>query len=130
MELSVAMRLIEAAFSSTSAPQAWVDLGSGSGLFSQALAGLLPAGSTITAIDKDAAALKSMDWPEKNIALIRTVGDFTNASFALPLVDGILMANALHFAKTHIALLTSLRKSLKPGGKFILIEYNMDTPNN
>jgi trans-aconitate methyltransferase len=129
MELSTAIDLIKTAFAGAASHQAWVDLGSGNGLFTRALGEVIPAGGSITAIDKDSAILKSIEWTRKEIALIRNVGDFTSASFALPPADGILMANALHFASNQVALLTSLRKNLKADGKFILIEYDMDTPN-
>jgi methylase of polypeptide subunit release factors len=39
-------------------PQLWLDLGCGTGLFTLALAGNLPAGSKIIAIDKDEKAFK------------------------------------------------------------------------
>jgi trans-aconitate methyltransferase len=129
MELSTAIDLIKTAFDGTESHQIWVDLGSGNGLFTRALGEVIPARSTITAIDKDSAVLKSIEWTQKDITLIRNVGDFTSASFALPAADGILMANALHFASNQVALLTSLRKNLNADGKFILIEYDMDTPN-
>ena len=41
-------------------PATWADLGCGDGTFTLALASLLPAGSTIYAVDQDAAALRAL----------------------------------------------------------------------
>jgi precorrin-6B methylase 2 len=41
-------------------PQTWADLGCGAGAFTLALASLLPAGSTIHAMDRDRAALAQL----------------------------------------------------------------------
>ncbi len=46
-----------------------------------------------------------------------------------PKVDGILMANALHYAADPVVVLKNVLGHLKPAGTFIFIEYETSTPN-
>jgi len=95
----------------------WAELGAGDGAFTLALADLLGAG-TLHTIDRDAAAL----------AVLPRTADFTQP-LPLPPLDGLLMANALHFVREPAALLGRLMAHLKPGGIFLLVEYNADRGN-
>lgn len=98
----------------------WADIGAGTGLFSEALDHLLEPGSTIIATDKSPHMLYRLVL--KNSRLQIEDHDFTKP-FNLPLVDGIIMANALHYAEDPAAVLENVLKILKPGGIFILVEY-------
>jgi trans-aconitate methyltransferase len=113
----------------------WSDLGAGPGAFTLALADLLPAGSTIHAVDKDSGALaenkrayarlgRGRDLP----ALQTHTSDFTK-DLALPALDGIVMANSLHFVKDKAPVLARVRAMLKPGAPLILVEYDADSGN-
>ena len=48
------------------------------------------------------------------------------ADFSMPLelltLDGILMANSLHFERDKVAVLRQVTRHLRPGGRFILVE--------
>jgi SAM-dependent methyltransferase len=46
-----------------------------------------------------------------------------------PPLDGVLMANALHFFDSKEPLLRAIRTLLKPGGLLLLVEYNVDQGN-
>ncbi len=64
-----------------------------------------------------------------DVAIQVIEGDFTK-EFDLPTeVAGIVMANALHYAKDPLGALQHVLAHLAPGGTFVLIEYNTDQPN-
>ena len=47
----------------------------------------------------------------------------------LPPLDGLVMANALHFQRKKDGILQLIYNTLQPGGRFILVEYNVDRGN-
>ncbi len=108
-----------------SKPGVWLDLGAGDGVFSKAMAEILPPESTIYAIDKDRSVINVSSSINEIIAI---QADFENLP-ELPLFDGILMANTLHYVEKPISFLVNLLKSLRPNGAFILIEYDMESSN-
>jgi SAM-dependent methyltransferase len=55
------------------------------------------------------------------------VADFTKP-IRLPLFDGILIANALHFVPDQAAALGVIANALKPTGRLIVVEYDTPTP--
>jgi SAM-dependent methyltransferase len=55
--------------------------------------------------------------------------DFTGP-LALPPLDGVVMANALHFQRDQAAVVRALRGRLRPGGRLLLVEYNTDRGNH
>jgi ubiquinone/menaquinone biosynthesis C-methylase UbiE len=113
---------------------AWADFGSGSGAFTLALADLLGGRGEIYSIDREAGALRDQEramhtrFPDTQIHYL--LSDFTRP-IKLPWLDGIVMANALHFLK-HAEKDRTLQRMLgylRPGGRFILVEYNVDRGN-
>lgn len=129
MELSTAIALIrDGVRMGDGNAQAWADLGAGSGLFSQALAALLPTGSSITAVDKDLAALQSISWKHKDKTLILLNSDISK-NLELPPLDGVLIANALHYISDQPEFLSRLKSYLKKSGQIIVIEYDTDKGN-
>ena len=63
--------------------ETWADLGSGNGIFTRALATLLPAGSMIHAMDHDARALKEIPPVFGAASIVTHVGDFTSLHMAV-----------------------------------------------
>lgn len=124
MELSAAIRLIENAVPKSRG--LWADLGAGTGLFTMALATLLPEQSHIYAVDKSPHSLYKM-LPIENQQVTIIDSDFTKP-FNCPPLDGIIMANALHYVKEKGNALAHILSYLKKGGIFILIEYDTDRP--
>ena len=110
----------------------WADFGSGRGAFTLALADLLHPQAEIFSIDKKRGKLKQqrrrMDdrFPRHNVQYV--VGDFTR-ELDLPPLDGLVIANALHFQQEKDPVLQLLHDYLHPGGTLILVEYNADRGN-
>lgn len=111
----------------------WADFGAGSGAFTLALSELLGLGAEIYAIDKDRGALGKLEQSHRarfgtsqNIHSVRA--DFTG-TLSLPPLDGILMANSLHFFRDKEKVLRHIRKFLKWNGALLLVEYNVDSGN-
>jgi trans-aconitate methyltransferase len=102
----------------------WADLGAGRGNFTRALAELLGPESRIYAVDAEPAAVAQLETIGKEKpGVIAQRGDFTEPP-DLPPLDGILLANALHFQKDTGAVLTRLVQLLRPGGRVVLLEYD------
>jgi len=116
-----AISLIEKAISNHE-PQVWADLGCGSGIFTKALNYLLPAGSRITAVDREKQRL---DLP--NVDFLRT--NFERDDLKLSGLDGILMANAIHYVAAKAALIRKLEAMFTGSPRFIMIEYDTDRSN-
>jgi ubiquinone/menaquinone biosynthesis C-methylase UbiE len=107
----------------------WADLGSGQGAFTLALADLLGPGTHITAVDRDAGALRYLERDRfPGVEIETQVGDFTRP-LTLSNLDGVVMANSLHFVKDKAPVLESVRKMLRPGGTLVVVEYGTDRGN-
>jgi SAM-dependent methyltransferase len=115
---------------------AWADFGSGAGAFTLALADLLGPGAVIYSLDRDAAALRAqaqrLATAFPHTTLHTVTADFTRPLPAtLPPLDGLVMANALHFVadQRKAAVVRQVKSALKPGGRWLLVEYNVDQGN-
>ena len=110
----------------------WADLGSGAGAFTLALADLLGPAGEIYSIDRDASALREQEramrarFPAVAVHYLRA--DFAR-SLDLPPLDGIVMANALHFQREKDGVVRLIRGYLRSSGRLILVEYNVDRGN-
>ena len=110
----------------------WADFGAGGGAFTLALAELLGPNGEIHAIDRDRSALRENErtvrtkFPEADVRY--QAADFTRP-LELPLLDGIVMANALHFQTEQQAVVERLRGYLRRGGRLLIVEYNVQRGN-
>ncbi len=125
MKESDAIQLIQKGIPTESANSTWVDLGSGSGTFTKALAKVLGNSSTILAIDKENHKIVS---PNNQVKIQSLQSDFTKASLPDSL-DGILMANSLHYVKDQLEFIKALTNQLKPTCRIIVVEYDTDQSN-
>jgi SAM-dependent methyltransferase len=91
------------------------------------LAGFLFPGSLIYAIDTNPGLKRSVS--SNQIVIEPRESDFITDSLNLTNLDGILMANALHFVKDKNGFLKKAKKMLKNKGLFLMVEYDTDIPN-
>lgn len=111
----------------------YADLGAGSGAFTLALRELVGLDSTIHAVDKDKSSLDELEKAHRarfhsTEHLTLLPNDFSRP-LSLPPLDGIVMANSLHFFKDKEKILRHVREFLKPNGALIIVEYNVDSGN-
>jgi ubiquinone/menaquinone biosynthesis C-methylase UbiE len=110
----------------------WADLGAGRGAFTLALADLIGPHGVIHAIDRDRASLAELRSafvsavPQAELRV--QVADFTRR-VDLADLDGVVMANSLHFVEDKTRVLALVRGYLKHGGRLILVEYDSDRGN-
>lgn len=129
MELTSAIDLIIKGVNQQGPPQTWADLGAGSGLFSRALSALLPEKSIIHAVDKNYKAGQKIQSEKASTQIVLTKKDFIASSPDIPGLDGLLMANSLHFVEDKLTFLQQIKSILKPHGRIIIVEYDTDEPN-
>lgn len=110
----------------------WADLGAGSGAFTLALAELVGPQAVIYAVDRERRALRqlaeAMQERFPQVTLHTLAADFTQP-LPLPLLDGVVMANSLHFERRKQPVLRLVQGYLKPQGRLLLVEYNTDRGN-
>ena len=126
--------LLHPAVAAAAVGATWADIGSGSGAFTLALAELIGPGATIVSVDRDAAALREQArlvttrFPQT--VLDQRVADLRNG-LDLPLLDGLVMANALHFVphQEQAEVVRGLAEHLRPRAPFVVVEYDADRGN-
>ena len=127
MQLEDAVALIKSSVAGRAGT--WADLGAGRGTFTRALAEVLSPDGRVIAVDRDPTVVAEIErWAAESApGVTAVVGDFT-ATMMLPAtpLDGILLANALHFVKTQEqgALLARLANLLADDGRMVLVEYD------
>jgi ubiquinone/menaquinone biosynthesis C-methylase UbiE len=104
-------------------PTSWADLGCGDGTFTLALAEVLASGSIIHAIDLDGAALRRIPPSHKDVRIDSHRGDFTKPPWPFGEVDGILMANSLHYVENQAAFIRECEAYMK-SRRFLIVEYD------
>jgi ubiquinone/menaquinone biosynthesis C-methylase UbiE len=111
----------------------WADLGAGSGAFTLALRDVIGPDATLYAVDKNRSALNQLDaahrqrfGSSRNLILLHE--DFSRLNIVPPL-DGVVMANSLHFFKDKEKILRHVNGLLKPNGMLLIVEYNVDSGN-
>ena len=113
---------------------AWADLGCGEGIFTAVLYEQIGPYSEIYTVDKDQRALNALKqnflktYPDAHIHILHA--DLTKP-LLLPPLDGIVLANALHFIPNNqkASVLDDLSMKLKSKGKMIVVEYNANISN-
>lgn len=113
----------------TATGESWADLGAGSGVFTRALSELLGPAGHVTAVDQNVHALGEIGAPPASGAAVKLYhADFTGP-LGLTTLDGLLLANSLHFARQQERVLRQLLRYVRPGGKILLVEYDVRQPS-
>ena len=108
----------------------WADIGAGDGTFTRALVERVGPRGRIYAVDRDARAVETLErWATKDAPnVIPVVADFSDPldlpGLADRMLDGMLLANVLHFVRDADAVLARLAARLRPGGRVVLVEYD------
>lgn len=125
MDVSDAAHLIQGAVHGTGG--IWADLGCGDGTFTLALHRLLGPTSRVYAVDRDPQALAALRRRVDATAILTVAADFTN-EVELPghegPLDGILLANSLHYVEDAERVLASWAARLRPEGRVVFVEYD------
>jgi SAM-dependent methyltransferase len=126
--------LLRAGLDGVASGERWADIGAGSGAFTLALADLLRPGASIVAVDRDAGALqvneRDMAARFPGVAFETRVADFVGP-LDLTSLDGIVAANSLHFVprERQVDTVRRLAAMIRPGGRFLVVEYDADRGN-
>jgi trans-aconitate methyltransferase len=129
MRQADAVRLLASPELEAPYPQTWADLGCGDGVFTRALASLLAPRSTIHAMDRDAAALRALPAEQHGVLIRPWTGDITEMPWPFGTIDGLLLANVLHYVTEQPAFLRGCREQLTHGGHLIVVEYDTNRAN-
>ncbi len=114
----------------TLGPTVWADLGCGDGTFTLALAEVVAPGSVIHAMDLDPRALTGITTRHKTVRIETHQGDFTKQPWPFDNLDGILMANSLHYVKHKDAFIVQCQSRMQPDHRFLIVEYDTDRANS
>ena len=106
------------------------DIGAGSGYFSFRMAKLVPEGK-VHAVDisKEMLAIirsRMTKWKVDNV--VPVFSTITDVKLPPDSVDLALIVDAYHEFDHPWEMATSILRSLKPGGRLVLIEYRMEDP--
>ena len=111
----------------------WGDLGSGTGAFTLALRELVGPDAEIYAVDQHQASLSEMLKTYKrkfgNTARLHSLTADFSKPLDLPALDGLLLANSLHFFRDKVKILKQLKKHITSTGILLVVEYNVDKGN-
>ena len=106
-------------------PTIWADLGAGDGTFTLALAEVLASGSVIHAMDLDGSALGRIPSVHKGVRITMHQGDFMQQPWPFSDLDGILMANSLHYVEDQPAFVRACESYMKARRRyFLIVEYD------
>ncbi|MEC7799856.1 MAG: class I SAM-dependent methyltransferase [Verrucomicrobiota bacterium] len=107
------------------------DIGAGSGYFSFRMAKLVPQGK-VYAVDispQMIGIVRSKMAKEQVSNVVPVQSTITQTKLSPNSVDAALIVDAYHEFSHPLEMATSILRSLKPGGKLILIEYRMEDPS-
>jgi SAM-dependent methyltransferase len=106
------------------------DIGAGTGYFSFRISPLVPEGKVL-AVDIQPEMLDIIDFLEKenNMTNVEPIlGSVTDPNLPQESVDLALMVDAYHEFEYPKEMMEGIVRSLKPGGRVVLVEYRRENP--
>jgi len=128
MRLRDAVEMLAGSDVAALVPTTWADLGCGDGTFTVALASVLAPGSIIHAMDRDSSVLRGIPSVHNEVRITTHVGDFSHP-WPFTDVDGILMANSLHYVEHQAVFIRSCERQMNARRRFLIVEYDTDKAN-
>src|SRR5258706_6345068 len=129
MEWAEAVKMLSSDNFNSFQKEKWADLGCGRGTFTLALAHLLQPQSIIYAVDKDKSALDQIPIEFNSVIIEKIRGNFETHGLPFKNLNGILMANSLHYIKDKNSFVQKAAAYLEEDGCFLLIEYDTNKAN-
>lgn len=129
MQLKDAILLLQPAQLQVENRNRWADLGCGNGLFTKALTSVLDAGSIVYCVDSNRSSLDEIPGQYNEQVIEKVQADFVKDHLPFEKLDGILMANSLHFVKDKTVFLQKLNSYLQKDYCLIVVEYDTDKAN-
>ncbi|SDG60221.1 Methyltransferase domain-containing protein [Dyadobacter soli] len=108
-------------------PERWMDLGCCNGTFTTALATMLAPGSHIIGVDKQAQQFEKTIGNQVTVEFLQA--DFESISCDRFALDGILLANSLHYVRDKESLIKRLEKCFATHKRFLIVEYDTLSSN-
>lgn len=106
------------------------DIGAGTGYFSFRISPLVPAGKVL-AVDIQPEMLDIIDFLKKENSITNVepiLGSLTNPNLPDKSVNLALMVDAYHEFEYPKEMMEGIVRSLKPGGRVVLVEYRRENP--
>lgn len=125
MTISEAKRMISSSGLKSGA-QTWLDLGCGAGTFTLALAEILPNGSKVIGVDR---SFQNLPKTSSNGVAISFLQEDFSKGLSVEAVDGVMMANSLHYIADPTPLIEHLISLMPEYPQFLLIEYERTVAN-
>lgn len=129
MKLADAIKLLHPARPQLSNKTLWADLGCGNGLFTQALASVIDPGSIIYSVDTSQSVLNQVPGEYNGQTITKVHANFVTDHLPFEKLDGILMANSLHFVADKKLFLQKLHNYLQSDHCLLIVEYDTDKAN-
>lgn len=122
-----AIDLISPGIPNDTAGKVWVELGCGKGVFTNALAELLGNGSRVWAVDRRSELGVSNSSSAAEIMFHQS--DFVKEDLPVQPIDGVLMANAIHYVENKSEFILKLKRDLRKGGTILIVDYDTTRSN-
>lgn len=111
--------------------QVIADVGAGTGLYEPLFAAAVGAEGTVYAVDIVPRFIEHIATKaaEQNLTQIETVlGDDRSTGLAAGSVDVVFVCDTYHHFEDHEAMLASIHQALRPGGRFVVVDYERIEP--